>query len=476
MTSKFVKKGMGIAIASVMAGGMVANTAVADTPSPEPQQPNVVLIFVDDIGYADMGFQKIRDDVVTPHMDKIAHDGAIFSAGYVTGSVCGPSRAGLLTGRYQQRFGYHDNIGPRISEKGIEQGLDLSIKTFGNYFQDAGYVTGYIGKSHDGDDKKYWPHNRGFTEFYGFNNGAADYFVSGHNVENSEEKAFSSLHRNDEVVENFDGYLTDIFGDESVSFIERHKDNPFFLYVPFNASHGPMHAKEEDLKKFAHIKDPLRQKSLAMTHNMDINVGKIVDKLEQHDLMDNTMIIFLSDNGGKPKNNGSMNTPLRAIKGTTWEGGIRIPFAISYRGHIPANQVIDEPVISLDILPTTLAIARIEPKKEWQLEGVNLMPRLTGEVDKLEPRFLYWLTAARSAIRDDEWKLVVPNVHVKRPRYELYKISEDISESNDLAKSHPEQVERLKQEFERWDSENETSRWGWNKDRYPYTNGWRGRD
>ncbi|GEA51838.1 N-acetylgalactosamine-6-sulfatase [Vibrio inusitatus NBRC 102082] len=474
MKPTFIKKGIGFAIASVIAGGSYAETT--ESPVSKNQQPNVVLIFVDDIGYADMGFQNLRDDIVTPNMDKVAKDGVVFSAGYVTGSVCGPSRAGLVTGRYQQRFGYHDNIGPRVRDKNVEQGLDLSVKTFGNYFQDAGYTTGYIGKSHDGDDKKFWPHNRGFDEFYGFNNGAADYFISGRNVENSEESAHSSIHRNDEVIENFDGYLTDIFGDESVDFIDRHKDSPFFLYVPFNASHGPMQAKHSDLQKFAHISDPLRRKSVAMTYNMDVNVGKIVNKLEQHELMENTMIIFMSDNGGKPDNNGSINSPLRSTKGTTWEGGIRVPFAISYRGHVPANQVIDDPVVSLDILPTTLAIAGIEEKEEWELEGVNLMPRMTGKVDKLESRYLYWLTAARSAIRDENWKLVVPNIHVQNPRYELYKISEDISESNDLSSQYPEQVERLKTEFERWNEYNEDSRWGWNKDRYPYTNGWRGRE
>ncbi|PSU33850.1 sulfatase-like hydrolase/transferase [Photobacterium lutimaris] len=475
MKANFAKKCLGLAVASAFSLGANASATNTDTEAPQ-QQPNVVLIFVDDIGYADMGFQNLRDDIVTPNMDKVANEGAIFTAGYVTGSVCGPSRAGLLTGRYQQRFGYHDNIGPYLREEGLERGLDLSLKTFGNYFQDAGYTTGYIGKSHDGDEMKFWPHNRGFDEFYGFNNGAADYFVSGKNVENAEEKAYSSLHRNGKLVENFDGYLTDIFGDESVDFIERHKDSPFFLYVPFNASHGPMHAKAEDLEKFSHIKDQLRRKSVAMTYNMDLNVGKIINKLEEHELMDNTMIIFLSDNGGKPSNNGSINHPLRDTKGTTYDGGIRIPFSITYRGNIPAGQVIDDPAVSLDILPTTLAIAGVEPKAEWELEGVNLMPRLTGQQEKLDSRFLYWKTPMRAAIRDENWKIVIPNHMVKRPRVELYKISEDIGEKNNVADKYPEQVDRLMAAFEAWDAKNEVSaRWGWNRDRFPYGEGWRGK-
>ncbi|MGF1682755.1 sulfatase-like hydrolase/transferase [Photobacterium minamisatsumaniensis] len=472
MKSAFKKHGLTLALATAISG-----PALADTPvEPIQQQPNVLFIFVDDIGYADMGFQNQSQDIVTPHMDKIAAEGAIFSAGYVTASVCGPSRAGLLTGRYQQRYGYHDNTAPFVSEPDIEQGLDLSAKTIGNYFQDAGYVTGFIGKSHDGDDKKYWPHNRGWDEFYGFNNGAADYFVSGFNNMNAEEKAYSSIHRNDELVDDFDGYLTDIFGGEAVEFIERHKDEPFFLYVPFNASHGPMQAKESDLEKFSHIDDELRRKMVAMTYNMDLNIGRMVDKLEEHDLMENTMIIFMSDNGGKPNGNGSFNTPLNGYKNTYWEGGIRVPTTITWRGTVPAEQVIDTPMISLDILPTTLAMAGVEVQDEWQLEGENLLPLLTGEVKEIDERFLYWHTINKSAIRDNDWKLVIHNTLVKNPKPELYNISKDISESNDLADKHPEQVKRLLAEFERWDAQNQDPKWGWNRNIFPHANGWRGRN
>ena len=471
MNSVLRKHGVALAMAAVASGNAAA------TPAESPaQQPNVVFMFVDDIGYADMGFQNLSQDIVTPHLDKLAAEGAIFSAGYVTAPVCGPSRAGLMTGRYQQRYGYHDNTGPYVREEGIEQGLDLSAKTMGNYFQDAGYITGFIGKSHDGDDKKYWPHNRGWTEFYGFNNGAADYFVSGFNNQNAEERAYSSIHRNNELVDDFDGYLTDIFASEAVDFIERHKDTPFFLYVPFNASHGPMQAKPEDLEKFAHIDDELRRKMVAMTYNMDLNAGRIIAKLEEHNLMEDTMVIFMSDNGGKPKGNGSYNHPLRAEKGTLWDGGIRVPFTVTWRGTIPANQTIDDPAISLDILPTTLAAAGVEVKDEWQLEGVNLLPRLTGLAGQLEDRFLYWLTPARLAIRDNDWKLVIPNTTVETPKAELYKISEDISESNDLSAKHPEQVKRLTAEFERWNAQNEPARWGWSRQLFPYANGWRGRN
>ncbi|PSU33856.1 sulfatase-like hydrolase/transferase [Photobacterium lutimaris] len=473
MNSNLMKHALALTVSGMLVGcdssGEV--TRVQDS----APQPNILLIYVDDIGFADMGFQNISQDVITPNMDKIAADGAVFSSGYVTGSVCGPSRAGLVTGRYQQRYGYVDNIGPFILEKDIEQGLDLSAKTFGNFFQDAGYTTGFIGKSHDGEDQKYWPHNRGFDYYFGFNNGAADYFVTGRNLENAKKHAYSSIYRNDELVEDFDGYLTDVFADEAVNFIERHKEEPFFLYVPFNASHGPMQAKQEDLAKFSHVEDELRRKFLAMTYNMDMNIGKMIDKLEQHGLAEDTMIVFMSDNGGDPRDNGSFNTPLRGTKRELWDGGIRVPFSITWKGKIPAGQVIDEPTIALDITPTMLAVAQIELSKDQhvQLEGINLLPRLMGEQEQLDDRFLYWLTPQQAAIRDKEWKLIMPNLNNGSDEMELYYIKQDISELTDVADQYPEQVVRLRKAYDEWNESNLPSQWGWDRSTYKYDNNWR---
>ena len=356
------------------------------------------------MGYADAGFQNLSQDVETPNLDRLAGEGAIFTAGYVTAPVSGPSRAGMMTGRYQQRFGYHDNIGPFVSEEGMVQGLPLDLNTMANYFKDAGYRTGMVGKWHDGDPKEYWPHNRGFEDFFGFNNGAANYFVGPRNIKKYVNKPFAAIYRNDELVPNFDEYLTDRFGTEAVNYIENRKDEPFFLFVPFNAIHGPLQAKEEDLNRFKHIEDVKRRTSVAMGYNMDLNIGRILDKLEEHELMEDTIIFFLSDNGGKIEGNYSYNFPLRSEKGTLWDGGIRIPFSVTWRGTIPAGQTLEEPVISLDILPTFLAAADIEAQEEWQLEGENLLPYLTGEVQQLEDRFLFWENPRSSAIRDRDWK------------------------------------------------------------------------
>ena len=463
------------AISMTVLAALGSGAAVqAETPS----QPNVVILFADDLGYADVGYHNSSQDVETPNMDRLAASGAALTAGYVTAPVCGPSRAGLTSGRYQQRFGFHNNTGPFVREEGIVQGTpdEMLNNNFGYYFQQAGYVTGMVGKHHDGKQRKFWPHHRGFDEFYGFNNGAANYFVGPQNQETAARKPFSVMYRNDKVDDNFDEYLTDRFGTEAISFIERHKDSPFFLYVPFNGVHGPLQATEEDLKRYEHIEDEKRRKLLAMNYNVDRNIGRILDTLEENDLTENTIVFFLSDNGGKPKGNASDNVPLRAQKGTLWDGGIRIPFAVSWPGTIPAGQTIEDPIISLDILPTMAAAANIEVQAEWQLDGVNLLPLLTGEEKELENRFLFWNTSMAGAIRDHDWKLVMPNIRNKRPRVQLFNISNDISESKDLAKEHPEQVKRLQEAWNAWDAQNEDAMWGWNRNMFPVETNWRNLD
>ena len=476
MTLPSLKK---CALASALSTALcLSQPALADS-KPMPmvdghRAPNVVLLFADDLGYADTGCQNSSKDVVTPNLDKLAKAGAILTTGYVTAPVCGPSRAGMLSGRYQESFGYHDNTAPYVREEGIVQGLPLDIPTIGNRFQDIGYTTAMIGKYHDGDPKEYWPHNRGFDEFFGFNNGAANYFVGPINDKNAEEKPNSSIYHNDQLVPPFDDYLTDRFGNEAVSFIESHKDEPFFLYVPFNAIHGPLQALDEDIERFKHIKDPKRRLSVAMNYNMDKNVGNIINKLKEHELMEDTIIIFLSDNGGKPKGNASYNHPLRGQKNELWDGGIRVPFTVTWEGKIPAGQSIDDPVISLDILPTVLKAAGADTS-DWDLDGVDIMPRLTGQSEKLDNRFLYWDRVITAAIRDDEWKLVMPNITPRKTEIQLFKISEDISESNNLADKHPEQVERLMKEFKQWQAKNEPAKWGWNKKKFPHKTVFRGK-
>ena len=446
----------------------IASSEEVTPPEVQPRTPNVVFILADDMGYADAGFYEgSSQDIETSHIKRIGTNGAIFTAGYVTAPVCGPSRAGMLTGRYQERFGYHSNTSAYTLTEDVVPGIPLDIPTIGRRFQDVGYATGFIGKYHDGDPKEYWPNNRGFDEFFGFNNGAAAYSVGEKNIENAEETPNSSMWRNDQLAENFPEYLTDKFGREAVAFIERHKDQPFFLYVPFNAIHTPLKALEEDLARFEHIEDENRRKVVAMNYNLDKNVGRIYRKLKRENLLEDTIFIFMSDNGGKPSSNHSSNYPLRGAKSQVWEGGIRVPFAISWPGNIPSGQTIDEPVISLDILPTVLTAAGADVAN-WDLDGVDLMPRLTGKVAKLDNRFLYWDRVNKAAIRDNDWKMI--KLINQKTRYELYNISQDMSESHDLSKTHPEQLERMKLAFDEWQAKNMAPQWGGNPEDFPYFN------
>ena len=441
------------------------------------RQPNIVILFADDLGYADAGFQNQSKDVHTPNLDRLAANGTIFTDGYVTAPVSGPSRVGLLTGRYQQRFGYHDNVAPYVLEEGIEQGLPLEIPTIANYLKEAGYSTGMVGKWHDGDDQKFWPYNRGFDSFYGFNNGATNYFVGENNIKTYVKTPYYSIYRNDELVENFDEYLTDRFGSEAVDYIHQHKNSPFFLYVSFNAVHDPMEATEDDLKKFAHIEDDNRRKLVAMGYAMDRNIGRIMDAIDDNGLAEDTLIFFLSDNGGKATGNNSvnysLNTPLRDQKGTLWDGGIRVPFTVTWKGTIPAGQTLNEPVIALDILPTSLAAASVQSKLEWKLDGVNILPYLKGDQTQLQDRYLFWDNWRSSAVRDRDWKLIIPNKNMKNARPQLFRISDDIGEQSNVMADYPEEAARLVQTFESWSQNNEPQKWGWNRKAFPVNNGYR---
>ncbi|WP_020583124.1 sulfatase-like hydrolase/transferase [Endozoicomonas elysicola] len=472
-----LKKGLMAAACAVAMAGASLSTAQAAEPASArlTERPNVLLIVADDLGYADVGFQKQSRDVVTPNLDRLAAKGTIMTAGYVSASVCGPTRAGLMTGQYQQRFGYHDNVAPFVREEGIEQGLPVELTTMADRMKDVGYRTGMVGKWHDGDAEHFWPHNRGFEEFFGFNNGAANYFVGPINQQEQQKKPWSAMYRNDQPVSNFDDYLTDRFGDEAVSYIERHKNEPFFLYVAFNAVHGPLQARPEDLERFKHITDDKRRTVLAMNYNLDQNVGKIVSKLEKLELMDDTLIVFISDNGGKLNDNRSFNTPLRGEKGTYWDGGIRVPFTFTWEGVIPAGKTLNEPVIALDLLPTFLNAVGAEVRKEWDLDGVNLLPYVKGQVAQLDNRYFYWDNQMSWAIRDDEWKLIKENKFNKQQKTELFRISQDISESNNVADQYPEVVAKMTSAYMSWNAENDTPKWGWRKTEFPVANGYRGR-
>jgi arylsulfatase A-like enzyme len=427
------------------------------------QKPNILVILADDLGYADIGVQGSQD-VPTPHIDSLAKNGVRFTSGYVSGPYCSPTRAGLLTGRYQQRYGHEFNPGP-AQNADTEIGLPLTETTMADRLKALGYVTGLIGKWHLGNASKFHPQRRGFDEFFGFLGGAHSYL--------SNDNSQNYVMRGSEPVPEI-SYLTDMFGDEAVSFVERHKDKPWFLYLAFNADHTPMHATEKYLSRFPNISDPLRQKFAAMHSAMDDNIGRVLETLRQHKLEQNTLIFFLSDNGGPTRANSSRNTPLRGFKAQTWEGGIRVPFIVQWRGTIPEGRVYGDPVIQLDVLPTALAAAGSKIESEWKLDGVNLLPYLEGK--KNTPHeVLFWRFGEQMAVRKGDWKLVkAPGAGVEFAERRgaatatgahLYNLSQDVSEQTNQADREPEKVKQLSTVWMKWNSELEEPRWMPNRGR-----------
>ena len=411
-------------------------------------RPNIVVIVADDMGYAEMGCQG-NTDVPTPHIDSLARNGVRFTSGYVSCPVCAPTRAGLMTGRYQQRFGFETNPGPQDSADD-RFGLPRSEATLAERLKAAGYVTGMVGKWHLGFKPDLQPTARGFDEFFGFLGGANSYLPSARR-----NKVRSPILRGTQPAEENE-YLTDAFGREAVAFIDRHHERPFFLYLPFNAVHAPMEASERYLKRFDHIKDASRRTFAAMLSAMDDSVGRVLGALRAHRLEERTLIVFTSDNGGPTPQTTSSNRPLRGTKGQLLEGGIREPFIIQWQGHLPAGQVDDRPVISLDIHPTALAAAGLAIAPDWRLDGVDLLPYLQGKQTGAPHDTLYWRFLDQRAIRRGDWKLVGTR-NEAGPR--LYNLAKDISEGTDLAKAEPARAKELDDTWTAWNAQLMTPQW-----------------
>ncbi|HRK29778.1 MAG TPA: sulfatase [Tepidisphaeraceae bacterium] len=433
------------AVASLTAVSLRPQMVIAD------QRPNIVVVLADDLGYADLGAQG-SGDIPTPHIDSIARAGARFTQAYVTCPICAPSRAGLLTGRYQQRFGFDDNGGP---DPEANFGIPMSEKTIAESLKAAGYRTGIVGKWDVGIREGRRPNDRGFDEFFGFLPGVNDYIrrdkgetagLLGRPLTNGRS---APIYRNHEIVDEPD-YLTDAFAREAVRFIQQSDDRPFFLFLPFNAVHNPMSAPKAYLERFPNLQKD-RRIYAAMISAVDDAVGQIMQSLSDRALDRNTLVIFLSDNGGASgqgyaASSPARNDPLGGRKGTFWEGGIRVPMLISWPAKIAAGQTLSQPVSSLDVLPTSLAAAQARHLSQHALDGKDLLPLLLGENAAAPHETLYWRYHRHFAIRESNWKLIA----LENRAVQLFDLDSDIGETKNLAQAHPEIVRHLRARLDQW--------------------------
>ena len=427
----------------------VSLLAVVATRCNAAPRPNIVYIVADDMGYADCGVHGCGD-VPTPHLDALANAGARFTNGYVTGTVCSPSRAALMTGRYHYRDGVKDWIPPG------KAGLRTDVPSIAQYLRRSGYQTGHVGKWHLGEDEACHPLHRGFESFFGFLGGGRSYFPDKPAQPGQRVNHYTRIVRGTEAVHETE-YLTTAFGREAVSFIKTRRDQPFFLYLAFNAVHTPMQPPAGD-ERFASITDPKRRAYAGMLASMDEAIGRVTAALSETGTESHTLVCFISDNGGpitRNAPNASNNHPLRGGKGETWEGGIRVPFFMKWPGHIEAGTLIHQPVIQMDLTASALELAGITADPAWPIDGKSLLPLLKGSNAPVHEQ-LCWSYEHQWAIRQGKWKLSVSGPKKDSPPA-LYDLENDPKEEHDLAGNEPERVAKMQACWEKWRKETLTA-------------------
>jgi arylsulfatase A-like enzyme len=399
-------------------------------------KPNLLILYADDLGWGELGCQGNKE-IPTPHIDSIAKNGLRFTQGYVAATYCSPSRAGLMTGRYPTRFGHEFNSTANAV------GLSAKETTIADRLKAQGYATAAIGKWHLGHQESNRPTKRGFDEFFG-TLANTPFFHPTNFVD-------SRISNDVQKIEDDKFYTTDAYAERAVDWLEKNKDKPWFLYLPFNAQHAPLQAPQKYLDRFPNIADEKRKLFAAMMSAMDDAVGKVLAKVREMKQEENTMIYYIADNGGPTQSTTSMNGPLRGFKMTTFEGGPRVPFLAQWKGKLPAGKTYDHPVMNLDVLPTALAAAGAPVDSTAKLDGVDLMPYLTGEKKGRPHETMYWRFGPQWAVRHGDLKLVVSKGGSGQP--ELYDLAADIGESKDLAKDQPEKVKQLQALYDKWNAE-----------------------
>jgi arylsulfatase A-like enzyme len=426
-----------------MIGGAILDARPESNPP-----PNLILIYVDDMGYGDVSSYGGDLGIATPGIDRLAHEGVRATDGYVTAPICGPSRYGIMTGAYQQRFGQHTGRDAFSNQPGDR--VPRSHLLLPEALRQSGYTTGMVGKWNLKSDARIW-----FDEVYSLMDWGADFFPDENGIypgvwqrwpydKASRDYGWGPLREGDE-------YLTDRLGRESVEFIENNAEKPFFLYLAPNAPHSPLQAKKEHRSQVAHLDSEPLQLYAAMVLSIDENVARILDTLDRLELTENTLVVFSSDNG--PSNAYNVGWPEHwetVLLGSTGEftghkarfreGGIRVPYILRWPAGLPSGEVYERPISTLDVYPTFCAAAEIEIPEETNLDGVNLLPYLRGEKDEAPHEKLYWFQNDLGAVRYGNWKLLIER---RNQPPALYDLKNDPAESTDLSEENPELFARL---------------------------------
>ena len=436
---------------------VASNNNTVNTVSKTPEKPNILVILCDDLGYSDLGFNGSKD-IPTPNLDALANSGTIFTSAYVAHPFCGPSRAALMTGLYPHKIGAQFNLPPNSGET-IKKGISLEETFISKVLDNEGYHTGLIGKWHLGSNPEFHPNVRGFDDFYGFLGGGHNYFPEQYRKAYAQQEAngrkliwdyLHPLEHNGEQVKETE-YLTDAFSREGVRFIEEASktENPFFLYMSYNAPHTPLEAKEEDLKLFSHIKDKKRKTYAAMVYAVDRGVKRIVDKLKESGQYENTLIVFFSDNGGKTKA-GATNYPLKEGKGSVYEGGFRVPMFFHWANVVSAGKKYDYNVSALDLYPTFARLADAKIPEGKRLDGKNIWDNFLQNQDNHKDDNIYVLRHRNGfsdvGVRNNEWKAV----KAYQQKWKLFNVDNDLGETNDLSAKFPNILKNLVTEAATW--------------------------
>lgn len=453
-------------LSKLVVGCFCLISSAATIASEVNKRPNILVILTDDMGYADVGFNG-SPDIRTPSLDQLASEGVVLTSAYNAHPFCGPSRAGIMTGRYPHKFGSQFNLPTSNRSGGL--GVPTSEVFISKVLQDAGYRTGAIGKWHLGEEEEFHPNNRGFDEFYGFLNGGHDYFPKKYKPQYERQRKQGLNHsifhylrpfeRNGKEEEETE-YVTDGLSREAVSFIKKSasdEDQPFFLYLAYNAPHSPMQAKEEDMAQFPEIKDKKRKVYAGMVYAVDRGVNKIVKALKDTGQYDNTLIVFFSDNGGKP-NLGANNHPLRGRKGNVLEGGYRTPMFFHWPEQVPDGQTFTHPISTLDLYPTFAKIAGAKIPKHKKLDGKDIMQGLITGTNPRPGEMIYAVRHRKgyseAAARRDNWKIINTG-----KKWQLFDVANDSSESKDMSSKHPLIVREMVAEMELWSWTNPQPLW-----------------